>query len=168
MQPTPPVSSSASTSPLRRSLMLVATLGLAAVGWVLLDEPDAVGAAESRPLNAVAIVDGAVVTEDEVLDHARRELDELEDRRAEILERAVETKVCDLLIDAEAKRRGIERETLLRQEIDQKLDTLDEELLAEGFSELDESEQFEVRYALRWQAFMDELRQRHDVELLSH
>lgn len=147
--------------------MLIATLGLAAVGWVLLDEPDAVGAAESRPQNAVAIVDGAVVTEEDVLDHARTELEELEVQRAAILERAVETKVSDLLIDAEARSRGVDRHTLLAQEVDAKLDTVvGDTLLSEEFGELDEAEQYQIRYELRWQAFLDELRTRHDVEVL--
>ena len=117
-------SSSSSTSPLRRTLMLVATLGLGAVGWILLDEPDAVGAAESRPLGAVAIVDGAIVTEEEIFDDTRHELAELEARRIAILERAVETRVGNLLIDAEARRRGIDRQALLRDEIEAKLNTV--------------------------------------------
>ena len=170
MQSNPAVSSSESpgTSSLRRSLMLLATLGLAAVGWVLLDEPDAVGAAESRPQNAVAIVDGSVVTEDEILDDARVELEELEAQRAAILERAVETRVCDLMIDAEARRRGVDRHSLLLEEVDAKLDTaVGDQLLNEEFGELSASEQYEVRYAVRWEAFMDELRQRHSVEVLA-
>ena len=148
--------------------MLVATLGLGAVGWILLDEPDAVGAAESRPLGAVAIVDGAIVTEDEILDDARTELENLEVQRAAILERAVEVRVADLLIDAEARHRGIDRHTLLRDEVEAKLDTVvSEELLTEEFGQLSEDEQFQVRYELRWQAFLDELRQHHDVEVLT-
>lgn len=148
--------------------MLAATLALASVGWILLDEPDAVGAAESRPANAVAIVDGAVVTEDEILEHARQELAELEAQRAAILERAVETRVSDLLIEAEATRRGMDRQTLLRQEVDAKLHTVAaDEMMSEEFGDLDAEAQEDVRYALRWQAFLDELRQHHDVELLT-
>lgn len=157
MQSNSPESTSP-TSSLKRTLMLAATLSLAAVGWVLLDEPDAVGAAESRTQNTVAVVDGMVLTEDEVLHQARHELDELDAQRAEILERAVETKVCDLMIEAEARSRGIDRHTLLAEEIDAKLDTV----ATEG-AELDAA----GLYELRWQEFMAELRRRHHVEVVT-
>lgn len=148
--------------------MLIATLGLGTVGWVLLDEPDAVGAAESRPLGAVAIVDGAIVTEEEILDEARSELEALEAQRAAILERAVEIRVADLLIDAEARLRGIDRQDLLQTEVDAKLDAVvSDELLSAEFGQLSEQEQQQVRYELRWQAFLDELRSQHDVEVLT-
>jgi hypothetical protein len=117
-----------------------------------------VGAAESRAQNAIAVVDGMVLTEDEVLHQARHELDELDAKRAEILERAVETKVCDLLIEAEARSRGVDRHTLLAEEIDAKLDTV----AAEG-TDLDAA----GLYELRWQEFMVELRQRHHVEVVT-
>lgn len=166
---------------LRRLVIVAATAAMAAVGWFLLDEPDAVGAAETVPAasahEVLARVAGHEITHDQIRDAARDELDSLDrqvrERRRQILERSLEAGIADLLLDAEAHRRGLDREALLEAEVDSKLglvsddavEALREDLrenLRENSAEADEEA---IRRQLRREAFLEELRSRHPVEV---
>lgn len=157
----------------RRLVILGATAAMAAVGWFLLDEPDAVEATETAAVvpthEVLARVAGRELTRDGLRDAARDELEALErevrERRRQILERGLESSVAELLLDAEARRRGVGREALLEAEVESKLGLVADEAVETARSEHSGADDEEIRRIIRRESFLDELRRRHRVEV---
>lgn len=105
----------------RRVLLVAASVTLGALGWLLLDERDPLNAQEKTPSVApgrevVAEVDGQAITRAELESAVRSELAELEKRQSELFHQALEKKIDELLLAAEAKKRGVAPETLAKNE----------------------------------------------------
>lgn len=110
-----PSSNAAST--IRRLLLLTASVGVGAVGWFMLGESEAASAVQQAEQHVVARVNGVAVTEDDVLEAAAPELLQLERRRHEILDRYLDEKVRNLLVEAAARERGLTPEEFVAAEL---------------------------------------------------
>ncbi len=105
----------------KRSLQIIASLALAGVGWVLLEDSEGLTAAETFPrgedaANIVARFDGVAVTEEEVMAAAERELVELDRQRRQLISNTARQVVHQRLIAAEAESRGLTPEDLVATE----------------------------------------------------
>lgn len=105
------------TSIARRIFLLTASLAIGAVGWLLLGEPDSVTAAERPPADVVARVDGVEITAPQVAERAASELRRLEERRYELILDATRGEVRRLLVETEARGRGLSVGELLEAEL---------------------------------------------------
>src|SRR3990172_3198077 len=82
------------------------------------------GEARSRPpaggpgTGVVAEVDGSVITREELDRQVEGRLTRLQQEEYEMRRAALEELMTDRLIEAEARRRGLSREVLVRQEVD--------------------------------------------------
>ena len=156
---------------LRRFLLLSASLTIGTVIWFLLGDSDGLVAEEkllpaahaaSPPASTViAHVDGVAITEEDVVIDVASELAKLEDQRRQLLQAALESRIVDQLIQAEAQNRGLAVEHMLALEVDAKLDQVDADVLAAQMDPAeapDETAALELRRRLRLAAFVQELR----------
>lgn len=103
---------------LRRVLLVAASGALAAFGWLLLDErgplnaQEKAGAVLSSARDVVAEVDGQAITRADLESVVRGELAELEKRQSELYHQALEKKIDELLLAAEARKRGVAPENV--------------------------------------------------------
>ncbi len=70
---------------------------------------------------AVAEIDGVVVMGSELEDRVRARLVRLQQEEYDIRKQGLDDLIGDRLIDAEAKRRGVTREALLKAEVEDKV-----------------------------------------------
>lgn len=102
----------------RRVLLVAASGALAAFGWLLLDERDPLNAQEKAGTvldsahDVVARVDGQAITRADLENAVRGELAALEKRQSELYHQALEKKIDELLLAAEAKKRGVAPENV--------------------------------------------------------
>lgn len=113
-----------------RSPTAKARRGFAAVLLLVLCGGAAAG--QQPRSRTLGVVNGEVITEDSVRKAAARELDSAEQKRAraeaayqrethEIMERTLDTMIQDALLRAEAGKRNIPQDALIRQEVDAKV-----------------------------------------------
>lgn len=143
-----PLTTSAANHPrpsnLRRVVLLVASVGLGAVGWFMLGDSEAASAVEPQAeQHVVARVHGVAITEQDLLEAAAPELRELEHQRHEILDRHLDGEVRRLLLEAAARERGVSPEDYLAHELGgssevsrERLDAFYERLRADGEIEI--------------------------------
>ncbi|HRC84722.1 MAG TPA: SurA N-terminal domain-containing protein [Thermoanaerobaculia bacterium] len=83
-------------------------------------------AAMAKPADnsSVAEIDGKAVTMADLEKKASRELKQLESQRQQILDGALNQLIEDKLIEAEAAKRGISKEDLIKNEVDSKIATV--------------------------------------------
>lgn len=86
-------------------------------------QPSSAPASSPRPggTAVVAEIDGAPITQAEVDARAQSELQRLEDQQYEIRRRALDQLISEKLVAREAMARGVDRDTLFRQEIEDKV-----------------------------------------------
>lgn len=114
----PPSTSAADN--FRRLFLLAASLVVGAVGWFMLGESEAASAvAVERQIeqHVVARVNGAILTEEDLLEAAASELREIDRRRQEVLDRHLDEQVHALLIEAAARERGVTPEEYVAAEL---------------------------------------------------
>src|SRR5512145_3064152 len=100
-------------------LLAVALVGLAAScrQQPHASQPSAVASTRERS-EVVAEIDGTKVTSAELEDRSRARLARLRQEEYEIRKEALDNLVGERLIEAEAKRRGLTREALVKAEVD--------------------------------------------------
>lgn len=175
----PPGSSSAPPSAGRRSrfvrrLLMLCTAGaVGAVGWTLLGEAES--AADRDEI--VARVDGVEVTEQDLEREVSAELAALDAARRRLLSDALEHRVREVLIEHEARRRGLDRARFLALEVDGRLDEISLDAAREyleghgdlggrGQAVVDPERVRRARRALRTEALVRELKRRARVDVL--
>lgn len=99
----------------RRTLLLVASCSLATIGWFLLDDSSDLNA--QSPTNLVAQVNGLAITHEEVRASVAGELAALDRQRQELLQRAVDQRIDDVLIATAASKAGLEPAVWLAREL---------------------------------------------------
>lgn len=158
---------------LRRLLLLSASLTIGTVIWFLLGDSDglvaeekllpAAHAAAPAPATVIAHVDGVAITEEDVVVDVAGELAKLEERRRQLLHAALESRIVDQLITAEAENRGVGVEALLALEVEAKLDLVEdaqlEARIESASAPRDSLAERELRRQIRFEAFVRELRQ---------
>ncbi|MEM9555013.1 MAG: hypothetical protein AAGC60_12195 [Acidobacteriota bacterium] len=171
----------------RRLLTLATATAIGAIGWTLLGDAETAsadlhlvaptGAAPSpapSPLRAgegvLATVDGVPLTRRQIERQVADELDALDTERQRLLDSALEATVRETLLDAEAERRGIDREALLAAEVETRLgevpdDAIDAFLREHGASLRDEDQRLRARRALRFEALVRELKAGATIDL---
>ena len=106
----------------RRVLLVAASFTLALFGWFLLDERDALNAQEKSSVahrvlepstEVVAEVDGRPITRADLELAVGAELAELERRQNQLYHQALQQKIDDLLLEAEARKRGVAADRLV-------------------------------------------------------
>ncbi|MEM1204660.1 MAG: hypothetical protein AAGN66_15635 [Acidobacteriota bacterium] len=165
--------SSEPTTWARRILMVTASLVIGAFGWFLLGEPETLGAKETtQPEQAdlYARVEGIAVTRSDVRAELAEELDALELERRELIAKAVEARVEQILIDAEAARRGVDQDLLMEHEIEARLGQVSDADVAAAMAErgvVAPSEDLVIatRRELCRRAFLRELEQHGQVQI---
>jgi protein-disulfide isomerase len=101
----------------RRHFALVLLLSCvlrAGVGWAQDTEPP-------KPKQPIATVAGQAIYEDEVLSTVQGQLFPLRNQEYEIKKRALDSLIEQKLLDVAAKKKGIETQKLLAQEVDSKI-----------------------------------------------
>lgn len=157
---------------LRRLLLLAASLGVGAVLWFVLGESEAVVAAESGGQRVLARVNGVMITEEEVLDAAAADLEQLDRERQGILDEHLNAKVRALLAETAAKRHGVSLEQYLAAEVDAGLSEIPRErveayyaaheaLLGQPLERVEE----QIREHLAREALFERLAASGDVEI---
>ncbi|RMH21562.1 MAG: DsbA family protein [Acidobacteria bacterium] len=162
---------------LRRLLLLTAALTIAAAGWYLLGDSDAVSAAEASASTekVLATVNGQPITEAQVLASVAGRLLSLERQRHDLIASAVETEILNRLIELEAKKRGISQEELIKAEVEDKASQLPAERI-NAFYEAQrrqlggriqplEKVEAQIRQYLAYEDFSNRLRAAADVDL---
>lgn len=160
-------------STFRRILLLAAGLCVVALVVVFLCEPDTVDAQTGedlgRTLPTLATVGGEPISEAEILERAAGELLRLRRERHELIERTVETRIRERLLEIEAARRDLPPEEMLRREIEARraaIPAAEVEAFHEGrrlrqpFAQAEE----QIRRHLASEAFYRELEEEHAVE----
>ena len=113
----------------RRLLLLAAILAVGAYGWNLL-APRAVDAAEKatteKNSDVLARVNGTDVTAADVAKTAGGKLVDLDRQRHELLSNATRGTVWEMLIAAEAEKRGISKDDLIAAEVSSKVGEISE------------------------------------------
>lgn len=108
-------------STLRRLLLLAATVLVGTIGWFMLGEPEAVIAEESGGEKVLARVNGAAITEKEILELAVADLLKLDRDRHSMIENYVNGRTRELMLEQAAAKKGMSNEDYLRAEVTSKL-----------------------------------------------
>jgi protein-disulfide isomerase len=98
----------------RTTLALLTCLVVAPVCFGQSGDP----AKRKEPL---AVIDGQAITEDDLLPMVQGQLRPLDEQEYEIKKRALENLINQRLLEAEAKKKGVTKEKLLEQEVDDKV-----------------------------------------------
>lgn len=105
---------------LRRILLLIASLGLGAVGLLLLGEPEPGMAEQMEESKPLAKVNGVEISESEVMDAAAGQLLQLERQRHQLLTNTITEKVRQRLVEDAAKAASLTTDEYLNREVVQK------------------------------------------------
>lgn len=161
------------TETLRRVCLLAASFTIGTFIWFLLGDSDSL-VAEETPNRAardevLAEVGGIPVTEAEVKGMVAAELEALEAQRRRLLEAALEVRIRELIVEVAAAEQGISPDRLIESEVDQKLDLVaqsevDALMTQTGPESSREVAEHQARRQLRMEAFIEELKNRPDVE----
>jgi len=161
---------------IRRLFLVSASLAIGTVIWFLLGDSDglvaeeklipAAHAAVPAPAVVIAHVDGVPISEEDVLIDVAGELAALEQQRRQLLQTALEGRIAEQLLAAEAETLGTSVADLLSSEVDAKLDQVPEadlearlvDLRAEQGAEIPDALVQETRRQLRLAAYIEELR----------
>lgn len=166
----------------RRLLLLAASLTIGISIWHLLGDSDglvaeeksphlhALDAAAHEPEAVLAHVDGVAITDRDVESLVADQLAALQEQRAQLMAEALESQIAEHLLEAEALSLSLDREQLLRIEVEEKLDQIAdvevESLYAsQVFSEPLPALETKLRRQLRLQAYVAELRRRAAVDV---
>ncbi len=117
----------------KRLILLAAILAVGAVVWFMLGESENVTASESKKPETVAAASGEVqevlarvngveITRQAVEDSIAGQLLKMERDRHDLIGKAVESRVRDALLAAEAEKRGISKDELIEAEVAANLD----------------------------------------------
>ena len=105
----------------RRALSLVVLVAAAAALGYFVHHIPTRGDNGDSARKVVATIAGKPVYEDEILSRAERELHRIRSEEYEILNRALDDLINERLLEAEAKKRGLPAEDLLKTEVDAKV-----------------------------------------------
>ncbi|MEM8933157.1 MAG: hypothetical protein AAGE94_18360 [Acidobacteriota bacterium] len=158
-----------------RVFLVVASLIIGSCVWFFLLDSDELVAQEAPATDSTrtpfppdplaARVGDRAITERELRDAIADQLAETEQR---LLAEALEQRIQTVLLDAEAAARGIDRATLLAEEVDARLDRVSDAAVADALAVagLDATAEVErqIRRKLRLEAFCAELERRADVD----
>ena len=171
--------SSSGPSNLRRLLLLVASLGVGAVGWYMLggERESAVAAekaaAEKTDRKALARVNGVAISEEEIFAAAAADLMKLDRQRHEVLSNFVAAEVRDRLLAMAAEERGVSTEDYVASEVDGKLSEVPQAEVDELYEankarirQPKENVEQQIREYLAREAMHRRLREAAEVEIL--
>ncbi len=161
---------------LQRLLLLTAAVGIATFGWFLLGDSEPVIAEEAAMAKkgsskVLARINGQELTEAEVVKEAKGQLLKIERDRHELISGMVKQRVLDMLMEQEAKKRGITKEELLQAEVQGKASEVPQAEVDAFYTERQiraPKEQIEprIREYLRSQAFNTSLEESAEVEYM--
>lgn len=160
----------------QRLVLFVTAVVLATLGWFVLGESESVVAEEAAGGKALATVAGKPVFQEDVYEKIAGQLLALDRQRHELITDAVLGEVEDRLIEAEAEKRGVDTDALLRTEVEAKASALAQEEIDAFYEEhkkqrggrVQPKEQVEpqIRNHLAYVAFLDRLRKAYPVETM--
>ncbi|MEM6792700.1 MAG: hypothetical protein AAF725_01875 [Acidobacteriota bacterium] len=166
---------------MRRLLLLAATLTIGFLIWHLLGDSagvvavglagdESAGQGPPTPGAVLAHVDGVAITDREVESRVAEELADLDARRDQLMAEALESQINEHLLEAEAVSLSLDREQLLKIEVEEKLDEVEDRAVealyaSQVFSEPLPAIETRLRRQLRLQAYYAELRRRAAVDV---
>ena len=158
----------------KRLFLLAAILTVSAVVWFMLGESETVTAAEAPDGQKVlARVNGVAITEAEIEESVAGQLLKLQRDRHELISKAIDTRVRNSLLSAEAEKQGISQEELVEAEVNGKLAEVDAtkvdafyEARKQQIRQPKEKVEDQIRKFIRYEDFMDSLRSAATIELL--